>query len=572
MSETSPHFDRPRKGKARPLSSITKERLRTGMKSIYLRRTPGLYTDGGAPHFVGALDSTLERYLSARHSGARYPDERYLRQFEDVWEFSKLKPEKRQTICREIDGLLEELGVIDSYDPELEDILWEEVCRAEERDKARNKRIDQVIEEAHQRFLARTNGVNAKASPEVSGVGQDDAKESASGDAQGHGSQEQQPGAEPLAGFMFDGEASPEPPAMLVKKLVTRDGVVFIGGQSGAGKTFIAVYLAVMLASGGVFFGHKVIERVGVVIFAAEGEGTIANRVEVARLHQAQGEVLPIAWLGGVPNLAEKKEIRAMIARLRAVDARFRAVHGVRLGAIIFDTLAATFDLEDENSNSEAARTIRKINEMGRALNAVAIPVHHYGKAADTGLRGGSGWRAGCDAVLSVLADRNEITGSCRNRSIALAKSRVGEEGWTSPFDLRFVKLGEDEDGDPFGACYVEPGNADDTIIITTQKQKPLPRDAKAYLDALHVVLSDKGEKVRPFGLGEIEVRAVEREAVRDEFYRSRPADGEDEKKIVEARRKAFKRGEDDARDRKLIATYEVGGRFLVWLVREPSE
>jgi hypothetical protein len=400
-------------------------------------------------------------------------------------------------------------------------------------------------------------------------AGHSDAKDSHIGATQDRVDQ-QQPGADPLAGFFFDGEASPEPPLMLVKKLVPLNGICFIGGQSGAGKTFIAVYLAVMLASGGVSFGHKVVERVGVAILAAEGEGTIANRVEVARLRQTQGGILPIAWLGAVPNLADKKEVRAMIARLRAVDARFRASHGVRLGAIVFDTLAATFDLDDENGNSEAAKTIRKMNEMSRELGVVAIPVHHYGKAADTGLRGGSGWRAGCDAVLSVLADRNEITGQCRDRRIALAKSRVGEEGWTSPFDLQFVKLGEDEDGEPYGACYVEPGKADETIIISRPKEKKPPRDGKQYLEALAVLLGDKGRKIRPYGADGPEIVAVDREDMRAEFYRSRPADGDTETARSAAKRKAFQRGEEWAHESRRIYSYDVGGRHMVWMLKEP--
>ena len=57
--------------------------------------------------------------------------------------------------------------------------------------------------------------------------------------------------AEPatLDGVVFDGEAPSEPPRELVKGLLPADGVAFIGGQSGAGKTFIAVDLAVALAS-----------------------------------------------------------------------------------------------------------------------------------------------------------------------------------------------------------------------------------------------------------------------------------------------------------------------------------
>jgi phytoene dehydrogenase-like protein len=103
-------------------------------------------------------------------------------------------------------------------------------------------------------------------------------------------------------------------------------------------------------------------------------------------------------------------------------------------------------------------------------------------------------------------------------------------------------------------------------------KPKPLARDAKAYLDALHIVLCEKGKKVRPFGSDGPEVVAVDREDVRSEFYRSRPADGEDERKIASARQKAFRRGEDEARDRRQITSYEVGGRFLIWLVKEDAQ
>ena len=53
-----------------------------------------------------------------------------------------------------------------------------------------------------------------------------------------------------LDGWSFDGDALPEPPPMLVKKLIPLDGISFVGGQSGAGKTFIVIDLAVSVASG----------------------------------------------------------------------------------------------------------------------------------------------------------------------------------------------------------------------------------------------------------------------------------------------------------------------------------
>lgn len=377
------------------------------------------------------------------------------------------------------------------------------------------------------------------------------------------------PSQDPLAGVVFDGDDSAiEPPRMLVKRLVPAEGICFVGGQSGAGKTFVAVDLAVSLASGEPFFGHKVAERVGVVILAAEGSGTIGMRVHVARNEKAFGEILPIAWLGSAPDMSNPRELRPFVARLQAIGGRFRASHGVRLGAVIIDTVAAAFNLKDENDNAEAARAIRQMNELSRALGVVVIPVHHYGKGQETGLRGASAWRAGADTVVSVLAERNEITGHVAGRKIALAKSRYGEEGPIAAFELRFVKTGEDEDGEDVGACVVEPSAADPGAAEAGKASRP-SRGAKAYLEALQIVLLDAGRKMRPFGSEGAEVTAVDREAIRAEFYRSWPADGDTEKKRTASKCKAFGRGEKELIERKLICAREVDAQTFIWAVRE---
>jgi hypothetical protein len=370
-----------------------------------------------------------------------------------------------------------------------------------------------------------------------------------------------------LAGFIFHGDAPTEPPPALIKGMLPRDGICILGGQSGAGKTFIACDISVALASGRLFFSHKVVERVGVVILAAEGANTIANRIAVASAQNEHGEILPIGWLGSIPDLSKLAEIRKMTTRLRAVDQKMRAEHGVRLGAIIIDTLAAAFNLKDENDNAEANRVIGCMNQLAKGVDAVVIPVHHYGKASETGLRGASAWRGGGDAVLSVLADRDHTTGKCSNRKLAVAKSRVGEEGWTAPFELRFIELGKDEDGDPFGACCVEPGESDESDIPVVR----LSNVAMAYMNAFQIVLIEKGAKVRPFGFEGAEFNAVDREDIRAEFYPAWVTDGDDEKKRTAARQKAFKRGEEQAVNKRFIATREVNGKQLVWRIAELS-
>ena len=327
-----------------------------------------------------------------------------------------------------------------------------------------------------------------------------------------------------LFGFTFDGDMPSEPPRYLVKHLLPAEGVAMLGGQSGAGKTFTAVDLAVSLSTDEPFFGRRVVERVGTLILAAEGAGTLSGRVEAARKIRADGEPLPIAWMTAVPNLADPDEVKALQPKIRAVDARFREQFGVRLGLIVIDTLAAAFAMKDENDAAEAQQALRHMRSLGEPLGALVMPVHHYGKSEETGLRGSSAYRGGADAVLSVLADRNQVTGEVSTRSLNLAKTRYGEEGPIAAFSLRFVELGTDEDGDPFGACVIDPA-----LDQPAPKMRKPPRKESlgtvALNDAFAEVLLSHGRNVRVRGDGST-VMAVTVDEIRPEFRR-RYATGE---------------------------------------------
>ena len=263
------------------------------------------------------------------------------------------------------------------------------------------------------------------------------------------------------------------PPA-LIKGVLPKTGVAFIGGQSGAGKTFIAIDLAVALTTQQPFFGRKVKEKVGVLILAGEGAETLKLRVKVAREARCVDDPLPIAWMGGVPDLIKPDAPKIIYSRRCEVTKRFQEQFNIRLGVVIFDTLAATFLLENENDNSEASKVIKILQNMSSTMGVLCIPVHHYGKGPETGLRGASAWRAGSDAVLSVTAKRNDTTGHVTNHCLWVAKSRVGEEGPLGSFDLRVFGLGNDEDGEQITSCYIVPNltkNSTNEEIIDAEER-----------------------------------------------------------------------------------------------------
>lgn len=260
-----------------------------------------------------------------------------------------------------------------------------------------------------------------------------------------------------MTGLNFDDNKPFTYPPSLIKNLLPKRGIAFIGGQSGAGKTFLAIDLATSLATRQPFFGRRIKEQVGVLIIAGEGAETIQPRIHVARLARNIDTPLPISWMSKIPDFNRSEDVRAFVSKCREVNQIFLDRFKVRLGVVIIDTLAAVFNLEDESDNSEAAKVIKIMNTMSEALGVLVMPIHHYGKGAETGLRGASAWRAGADAVLSITADRNQLTGIVSDHQLWLSKSRVGEEGSVGEFALRTLMLGVDEDGDDLASCYVAP-------------------------------------------------------------------------------------------------------------------
>jgi AAA domain len=122
------------------------------------------------------------------------------------------------------------------------------------------------------------------------------------------------PKTDPTSNFYFDGGQLPAPRKMLIPDVMPAEGIAFIGGQSGAGKTFIAILMAVCLASGRAFFGRRVKERVGVVFVAAEGRNMVPARIEAAKIDLGVVEPLPIAWPRVLPDFGKPQAVAGLVA------------------------------------------------------------------------------------------------------------------------------------------------------------------------------------------------------------------------------------------------------------------
>jgi hypothetical protein len=132
---------------------------------------------------------------------------------------------------------------------------------------------------------------------------------------------------------------------------------------------------------------------------------------------------------------------------------------------------------------------------------------------------------------------------------MAVAKLRRGPVGRVIPFD-------QTADG---STCVVRW--RPEAPELTAEKGKPWPKALIIFKRALNEALDAAG-KMTTRRVGMPEVKAVDREAVRAEFFRSYPGDTPHAKKL------AFLRCVKDAVDRGFICSINVGpdlGQTIFW-------
>jgi hypothetical protein len=364
-------------------------------------------------------------------------------------------------------------------------------------------------------------------------------------------------------GFLADAPAKPQP--MLIESILPLEGLTFIGGQSSAGKTFIAVLMAACLATGRSFFGREIKERVGCVIVAAEGRAMLPNRIRAALKElEEDPEQVPIVWLKETPDFSNRHTLLSLVEKLKALSEHFQKQFGVRLGVVFVDTVSASFDLEEEADNAEAAKVCKIMRSLGEQATTLVIPIHHYGKNAGVGLRGASAWRGSADIILSVTAEIDPTTGNVSNRQLSMAKDRDGAQGPLTGFSLKPVPLGLDDAGKAFGSMVAV---AEGGTSKTTNAWPP-------SLAVLHQALNEAllaGINERPYPDGPMVTTAAV-EAVRQIFSRLTYVDSPPDKR-GEAIRKQFSRRLNEAQQRHLIGLKaDNAGHEKVWIVRRQAD
>jgi KaiC/GvpD/RAD55 family RecA-like ATPase len=263
----------------------------------------------------------------------------------------------------------------------------------------------------------------------------------------------------------------------LVKGLLPTGGMTVLYGDSGTGKTFLALHFALCIAAGTDCFGRRV-RRAGVLYIAAEAGQSIQNRVAAAK-HEIEWPVtMPFAAIPAPLDLCTTQTDVARIKRaLSQIDL------GVPIGLVVVDTLSRTMAAGNENAPEDMGAFVRSVDELRAHDDVAVLIVHHSGKDPSRGARGHNLLRAASDTEIEVTRS----SGS-RVASAQVTKQRDGVTEGQLQFALRAIDVGVDADGESVSSCIVEELNA-----TPSRGQPRLSHQQQIALDLLKRAIDECG-------------------------------------------------------------------------------
>ncbi len=225
-----------------------------------------------------------------------------------------------------------------------------------------------------------------------------------------------------------------------VRGLLPAQGVAAIYGESGSGKSFLAMDLCFSIAAGHSDWFGMAVKPAPAAYIALEGRGGVSKRIKAWEKHHNQGVAGQVRFLLGDFTLPDAKVVEKLGAEI---------VASLGAGAVVVvDTLNQSAPGADENSSKDMSGILTNAKNLADRVQGLVVLVHHAGKDKGRGMRGHSSLFAAMDAVI-------EVTASPAGRSWSAAKTKDDEAGMSYDFEMVRYVVDVDQDGLDVTSCAV---------------------------------------------------------------------------------------------------------------------
>lgn len=314
--------------------------------------------------------------------------------------------------------------------------------------------------------------------------------------------------------FVPVGELHYRAPEFLVEGLIETDTLGLIFGDPGSAKSFLAVDLALCVATGRPFHDREV--KQGPVFYVAgEGHNGLTRRFAAWSKHKGVSiEGAPLFVSNRPAQFLDEASAGEVVAAVHDLAGQ----HGIP-ALIVIDTLARNFGPGDENSTAEMSQFVAVIDQLRAEFPGTTVEIiHHTGHATKERARGAMALKAALDSEFKV--EKTEMIVRLTN-----TKMKDAEPPAPIAFKLEGVDLGD---------------GASSAVLVETEvskRQRPLSKSLVLAIDAFVEA-----------ALGSSTVAGVHRDAWQTAFL-ARKEGGDDE-----AAKRAFRRARGDLLERGMIS------------------
>lgn len=306
--------------------------------------------------------------------------------------------------------------------------------------------------------------------------------------------------------FVRVGDLEYRAPTWLIDGLLETETLGLLFGDPGCGKSFLAVDIALAIATGAPFY-NRAVKQGAVFYIAGEGFNGLTRRFEAWAKHKRVD-------IADAPLFVSNRPAQFLDATSAAeVTEAVRELafqHG-KPALIVVDTVARNFGAGDENSTSEMGKFIAAIDAVKAEFSGSSIMlVHHTGHSEKQRARGSIALKGALDTEYRLDKVGDEIT-------LTNTKMKDAEPPAAIAFNLESVDLGDEITS----AALVE--------AEPRQKVKRLSGDQRLALDAYTEAAGKEWD-------GEGEFNGLSLEPWREVFYSWHTGDTQG------AKQKAFSR------------------------------
>ena len=224
-------------------------------------------------------------------------------------------------------------------------------------------------------------------------------------------------------------------PKWLIERHIPEDGFGILYGEPGAGKSFVALDMALHIAvCAAAWHGDPIRspDRGAVLYIAGEGAGDFKLRVQAWK----KRNFMPDAYIPNDRfraileplNFRSQEDIAALIQAIKQANMP-------RLALVVIDTVARATPGADENDSGEMGLFVRACDEVKALTGAFVLGVHHPNKSG--GLRGSTALIGAADAIFKFERKKGQFYGR-----LVCEKMKAGTDDARDAYRLDVVDLG----------------------------------------------------------------------------------------------------------------------------------